>query len=384
MASVHHRIVIVGAGLGGLITARVLHRHGIDAVVYDLDASPADRAPRGMLDVHVESGQAALHAAGLSEQFRALIHPGGDALRVLDRHAGIHYDVPDAGGDRPEVSRRALRALLLESLPEATVRWGAAVTDAIPLGGGRHALTVTGGDTVTSDLLIGADGAWSRIRPLLSDATPAYTGLSYVECSLSDAEGRHRPAAAVLGTGLTIALGEEKGLFAHRDPDGSLHVYAALKTPPQWARTVDPAALRDQLLGRFTGWHPALRALIGDADGPLLPRPIHALPIGHRWPRVPGVTLLGDAAHVMSPFTAEGANLAMLDGAELAAALVGNPGDRQAALTAYEELLFPRSEAAAAEAAANLAVCFRSDAPQGLLDLMASYAELGYQPAGAG
>ncbi|WP_405013951.1 FAD-dependent oxidoreductase [Kitasatospora sp. NBC_01539] len=373
----HHPVAIVGAGLSGLVLARVLHVHGVPATVLDLDAGPDARRQGGMLDIHADSGQAALRAAGLYEDFLALVHPGGQAMRILDRHAAVHVDEADDGdGDRPEVERGQLRDLLLRSLPEGTVRWGAKAVATRPLGGGRHEVELADGTVLTTDLLVGADGAWSRVRPLVSDAVPAYSGLSFVEIDLLDADTRHPESAAVVGGGMLFALGAGQGLLAHREIDGSLHVYAALRTPEDWAATVDPAdpdTTRARLLERFADWHPSLRALIADADGALVSRPIHALPVGHRWDRVPGVTLLGDAAHLMSPFAGEGANLAMLDGAELGAALVAHPGDTEAALDHYEKALFPRSEASAAESAENLDLIFGPAAPQELIDRMASY-----------
>lgn len=373
----HHPIAIIGAGLGGLTLARVLHVNGIAAALYDLEASPAARGQGGMLDIHEESGQAALRAADLYEEFRALVHPGGEAMRVLDQDAVVRMEEADDGdGGRPEVERGQLRDLLLGSLPDGAVHWGSKVTGARPLGGGRHEVSLADGSTFTTDLLIGADGAWSRIRPLVSDATPVYSGLSFVEADLLDADARHPDSAAVVGGGMFFALGKGKGFLAHREPDGSLHVYTALEAPEDWISTIDFAPGRTGLakaavLEHFADWDKSLRALIADADGALIPRRIHALPIGHRWDRVPGVTLLGDAAHLMSPFAGEGANLAMLDGAELAAAVAAHPGATERALAAYEAALFPRSENAAAESADSLVRCFRDDAPQGLLDMFA-------------
>ncbi|MFJ7624538.1 FAD-dependent oxidoreductase, partial [Rhodococcus erythropolis] len=97
-----------------------------------------------------------------------------------------------------------------------------------------------------------------------------------------------------------------------------------------------------------------------------------ALPIGHSWSRTPGVTLLGDAAHVMSPFAGEGANLAMLDGAELGEAIASHSGTEEG-LAAYEERLFPRSAASAQQSADGLDMCFGENAPQGLLDMFTSH-----------
>jgi len=375
------RIAIIGAGLGGLTLARVLHTRGIPATVYDLDISPTARNQGGTLDLHEESGQAALADAGLSEEFRRLARPEGEEMKILDRTGAVllHEAAEDAAGERPEVDRAALRDLLLDSLPDGTVRWDAKVAGVTPLAAGAgFALAFTDGDVLSADLLVGADGAWSKVRPLLSDATPVYAGLSFVEAHVPDVDRLHPAAAALVGRGSLFALAEGKGLIAQRNGDGRIRTYIALRVPQEWATggEVDfdnPPAARATLAARFDGWDPSLLTLIADAEDTLVPRPIYALPVGHRWDRVPGVTLLGDAAHLMSPFAGEGANLAMLDGARLAVALAAHPGDTEAALAAYEALLFPRSAAAAAESAENLIAAFAPGAPRGMLDAMAAH-----------
>ncbi|WP_205602362.1 FAD-dependent oxidoreductase [Janthinobacterium agaricidamnosum] len=364
------QIAIIGAGLGGLMLARVLHVHGIAATVYEADASPQARRQGGMLDIHEESGQQALRAAGLHDAFRALIHVGGEASRVLDQHGTVLHDEGDDGtGGRPEVPRGELRRILLDALPEGCVRWGHKLTNVATLDDGRYMLSFAHGATAASDLLVGADGAWSRVRPLLSSAQPAYSGIAFIETYLFDSDRRHGATAQAVGAGALFALAPGKGIQAHREADGVLHAYVALSKPEEWLAGIDfadPAAARAAIAAQFAGWAPALTALITDADTPPVPRPVHLLPAGHRWQRVAGVTLLGDAAHLMAP-AGEGANLAMLDGAELAQALAAHPSDVEAALLAYETALFARSSAAAVESERILRLCFDDDAPHSLV-----------------
>ena len=329
--------------------------------------------------MHEESGQLALQKAGLFEAFRKHVIPSGDDMRILDKTGTVRWE--DSGDDtRPEIDRGALREILLQSLPSNSIHWGSKVTSVVKLEEGTYEVRLANGEKFTTALLIGADGAWSKVRPMLSNARPIYLGISFVETYLFDPDARHPASAALIGRGSMFALSDEKGFITHRDGDERITVYIALKTDEQWVASggidlSDTEAVKQQLLSHFVDWDDRLRALIAESDAEFIPRGIYALPVGHRWERVPGVTLLGDAAHLMSPFAGEGANLAMLDAAELAEALLTHQDDVETALTSYEAALFPRSAANAAESNSNLSISFRSDAPQGMLDLMAQYTQ---------
>ena len=367
-------ITIIGAGLGGLILARVLQVHGIQATVYEADPSPSARTQGGMLDIHEYNGQLALKAAGLYEEFRSIIHAGGEASRVVDPQGKILLDQPDDGGaGRPEVPRGELRRILLESLPEGTVQWGRKLMTIQWLSDGQHKLTFADGSSTTASLVVGADGAWSKVRPLLSDAKPEYAGTSIVETYLTDADARHPATAKAVGSGALYALTPGKGIVAHREPNGVLHTYVALTRPQAFFDNIDFAsseAAKSSVAAELDGWAPELTALItGGETAPVL-RQIHALPLGHRWQRVPGVTLLGDAAHLAPP-DGEGANLAMFDGAELGKAIAAHGDDVEAALNEFEEAMFTRSASAGVEALRTFKLCFDdANAPHGLLDLL--------------
>ena len=364
-------VTIVGAGLGGLLLARVLHVNGIMVTVYEADASAAVRSQGGQIDIHAHNGQRALAAAGLTDAFRAIIHEGGAATRIVDRTGAVLFEQPDDGNsDRPEVLRGDLRRLLLESLPPETVQWGKKLAGITPSGAGRHQLTFTDGSSVMTELLVGADGAWSRVRPLLSDAKPAYAGMTFIETFLHDVDRRHAVIADAVGPGSMLALMPGLGLVAHREAGGIIHTYAQIKCHSDWADGIDfmkPEIAKAQVAAEFTGWAPALTTLITASDTPPVLRLIHALPDGHSWDRVSGVTLLGDAAHLMAP-NGEGANLAMLDAAELGQVIAANPGNVEAALATYEKALFPRSAAEAADTHVVLDLCLGKAAPFGLIE----------------
>ncbi|GAB3429127.1 FAD-dependent oxidoreductase [Actinophytocola sediminis] len=341
-------IAIAGAGLGGLMLARVLHVHGIDAVVYERESSRDARGQGGMLDIH--SGQRALREAGLLDQFHAISRGEGQDMRLLEPDGTLllQEDTPaDAPLARPEVDRADLRDLLLDSLPDGAVRWGRAVESAAD-----GVLRFADGGSARADLLVGADGAQSRVRALLTDARPVHLGQNVVEVGIPDIDRTHPDLAAMVGRGTYWVLGDGLSLAAQRNGDGRVRIGLSFyRTAEDWFATSgipvdDPAAARARLIDLLPGWHPRFTALIAACDDTVVPRSISTLPVGLTWPSRPGVTLVGDAAHLMPP-TGEGANMALLDGAVLGLALAAQPDDFPAAVREYEREMFERTGAAA-------------------------------------
>jgi 2-polyprenyl-6-methoxyphenol hydroxylase-like FAD-dependent oxidoreductase len=344
---VNTRIAIIGAGPGGLMCARVLQRHGIDVTVYDADTSVVARDPGGTLDLHADSGQIALEDAGLLNEFIALARFEGQAKTRLDQHGTVLSSfVPDEGDDgAPEIDRGQLRAMLAEHVTPNTVRWGHKLVAATSLADGVHRLEFANGFTAETDLVIGADGAWSRVRPLVSDAIPNYSGISFLEVRFDDVDSRHPAVAKLVGDGHMFATDGHRGIIGQRNSNGHVRGFVCMRTDLDWHTGIDlddTPAIRQLLLREFQDWAAELLCFITDNDGGYAGRPIFALPAPLTWPHTSGVTLLGDAAHLMSPFGGFGVNFAMLDAAELAHALASE-ATVDAAITRYESTMFPRS-----------------------------------------
>ncbi|MER7756093.1 NAD(P)/FAD-dependent oxidoreductase [Kitasatospora sp. NPDC097643] len=363
-------IAVIGAGLGGLTLARVLHLHGIDAVVYEREPSRGARSQGGMLDLHTGTGQRALREAGLIDEFHAIARPQGQDLRLLEPDGTLllQEDTPDdAPLDRPEVDRADLRNLLLDSIPAHAVRWGHAFESA-----DRGLLHFADGSGATFDLLVGADGANSRVRALLTDARPAHTGQSVVELAIPDIDLTHPDLATMVGRGNYWVLGNGQSLAAQRNGDGRVRVYLSFyNTAANWCATSgipfdDPSAARAHLIDLFAGWDSRFTALIAACGDTILPRSITTLPVGLTWPSTPGVTLLGDAAHLMPP-VGQGANAAMLDGALLGLSLAAHADDLPAAVAEYEREMFARTHAVARQSADIQEMLASPDAGQKML-----------------
>ncbi len=350
MASASH-IAIVGGGPGGLMLARLLQLQGFRPQVFERDAHASDRPQGGSLDLHGDTGQRAMRLAELDKEFNAAARPDDQADRLYDHSGNLLFDRDGLNDNRPEIDRSVLRQILLDSLQPGTVQWGTRIRAITPRTDGRYDVQC-GEMTDPFDIVVGADGAWSQVRPLLTDVKPRYEGVTLVEFGF-DAQ-RDLAIGTLVGGGKMFAVGDNRVLIAQRNGHGHVRGYAGLRLTESVARewtTTNASSVRAMLLEAFLGWSPSLTYLIESGDF-IGVRPLYALPIGYRWASRRGVTLLGDAAHLMSPFAGEGVNLALADAVDLADVLVSVKTWSQ--VTACEAALMERARPAAEGAAAGL------------------------------
>jgi 2-polyprenyl-6-methoxyphenol hydroxylase-like FAD-dependent oxidoreductase len=369
--------------MAGLVFARVMQKHGAKVLVVERDESAVYRSQGGVLDLHRESGQWALEVAGLTHEFMALARPEGEDIRIVSKDGHVTWEElgEDPSMNRPEIDRPALRKLLVASLVPGTIQWSHKLESIQRIEGeSSYRLRFANGREIEAGMVIGADGANSLIRGLVTDARPAYTGVSFVEIGIKNARERFPAVAKLVGRGSLFALSDYKGLIAQLNGDGRIRVYVALTIGAEAFAALSipsatPERARETLLAQFEDWAPELRQLIEVCDDDtFIPRWINAMPVGLRWRTCGTVTLLGDAAHQMSPFAGAGANVAMQDGAKLAMELLTSQ-EPAVAIGTYERDMFMRAEDAARESAEGMATCISVDGAHRLAEKMRSYRE---------
>lgn len=342
------RIVVLGGGPAGLAVARLLHLRGIPSTVLERDEGPHARTQGGSLDLGEDGGQRAVHEMRLSTRFAELARPMGQRLCLMDTAGKVLVErgAADADSYRPEIDRVQLRAMLLDSIPADTVRWGAQVDVVTPLRPGVHRIVLRDGTTVDADLVIGCDGIGSRARPLVTDARPRYTGVTFLHADITRPR-RDSFIARHTGEGALFAVGENKAIMAQRNGDGSIRVHFALRTPEDPTRTrgdelEDTGAVRARLLSTFAGWSLELLTVLEEVEDAFSYWPLYSLPPRQQWAPHSGITLVGDAAHIMPPFTGEGVNMALLDAVDLVRALHDRHRTVDEAITEYEHTMLAR------------------------------------------
>lgn len=405
-------IAIIGGGPCGLTLARLLETAGINYVVFERDASPTStlRSQGGTLDIHNETGQEALRRAGLHGQFKSLARCDATTMTLMDSQGGSRASFGDDNGEeRPEIDRQQLRQILLDSIPAERIRWGKTINSVDRKEdehrGGAYAWTLNFRDGSTESgfrLIVGADGAWSKIRPLVSDksipifhvayqltsfqitdAKPIYSGKSFLEGRISPGNPQYQSAQQMAGKGTAMVMSAKSTLAVQQMSDASYRVYMGVLAPEgltQPGGDADPKDMdkaRKTMLGPggfYADWANDFRDLIEASEEPWRPWPLYRLDndvfsseerftsckgehsVQCGWKRTPGIVLLGDAAHLATP-NGEGVNQAMYDSLVLfnqiiseAGAPQRNPDDWETdvaalerAIVAYETEMRPRA-----------------------------------------
>jgi 2-polyprenyl-6-methoxyphenol hydroxylase-like FAD-dependent oxidoreductase len=372
------KIAIVGAGPGGLTLARLLQQSGAQVSVYERDQSRSARVQGSALDLHEDSGLAALQAAGLVDAFWVNHRPDLDRLRLTDSRGTILHDHPrqmSGAGKRPEIERGPLRDLLLNSLVPGTVQWDSKLESA-EMQGEQVLLRFAGGKTALADIAIGSDGANSRLRELVTPIRPEYVGVSLVEAIVPAAKQAIPELWDLLGGSALIALGGERTIGMGTKPDGSVLFYAGLKTQDAAARqsleeAIGPNARVAWFHANCEGWSNLWDPLFREAMS-MVWRPLLVCPATQHWEPKPNVTLIGDAAHVMPPYAGEGVNMAMLDALMLSKLLLSEVS-LSGAIATYEAEMFARMQHMTADTMANTEMFYAPDASDRVVALFRSF-----------
>lgn len=352
-------VAIIGAGPGGLTLARLLQQKGIHVKVYERDIDRTARVQGATLDLHHDTGLRAITAAGLLDAFKAHYRPGHDSYRITDKNGAILYDenAHSTFGDetfRPEIDRGPLRNLLLDSLAPGTVIWNSHITG------------ITDSQLATADLIIGADGANSKIRPYVTPIQPVYSGLTYIVGNIPAAAQQTPQIWSLINDGMIMALDDAKALFLSTRGDGSLDFYIGWKV----ATATGIPDIKAWFQQEFAGWSSLWLELFTHTD--IAIRPLTGMPSGLTWTSQDKITLLGDAAHVLPP-NGDGVNFAMLDALNLSENLTnGHFKTIPAAIKAYEEKMFERFEKERIDTYEMIDWTFAPNGRQKMIDMLSA------------
>lgn len=352
-------IAIVGGGPGGLMLGLLLQRQGFSFTIYERGYQNMHSDRGGSLDIHDDSGQLPLKEAGIFENFRKHARYEGEDTRIVNKDGEILYDEDAEGeGNRPEIDRGKLCDIIMEQIHPENIKYGFKFEKLIQRDNGEVELVFENSTTVMTNLVIGADGAFSQIRSYLTNAKPEYTGISMIE--MNSDENEHPDLLKFNKNGKLIGLGGDQAILGQRNGDGRIMAYISFKTKYEKLdeyRKLSLDALKERLLAEYSDWDSELQNYIAYSYDDIKFRRIYKLPIGLTWATQPNITIIGDAAHLMSPFAGEGVNMALYD-AYLLAESFKNFNNLTEVLKVYEQQMFETTKVHAKESQDNLEIFF--------------------------
>jgi 2-polyprenyl-6-methoxyphenol hydroxylase-like FAD-dependent oxidoreductase len=353
------KIAIIGAGPGGCILARLLHQQNIPFSIFESEVSINYRSQGGTLDLRTSTGLQAMKEAGLWDEFQKYARYDGESLRLCDKDAGVWLaregrkpGEKQTLGEAPEIDRATLRKILMESLPAGCVKWGYKLRKVNE----DLSLEFENGKVERGySLIVGADGTWSKTRKYLTEEMPYYTGIGGYSMTIPDPETRAPELHKFVNRGSVFSYGDHCGLTCQQMGDGSLWAGHYGLYPQDFPTTcgfdvTDSEAVKQHLRKEVHDWSPKLKAIFEHSQGEVAWRSLYMFPVGFEWEHKQSVTLLGDAAHVMTPFAGIGVNNAMNDALLLSrqiAAYVQDGGNLDNNIKVYETEMFRITKAAA-------------------------------------
>lgn len=279
----------------------------IACTIFEYEESIGARDQGGTLDLHESSGLLALKEAGLYETFLQYARPEGEVLKIylpdgriiMDEGQNAEEARPMEMHGRPEIDRINLRALLLRSLQPGTVQWNHKLRKIVTHGlvTGERTFELHFEHRVESDfdLVVGGDGAWSRVRPLCTSERPIYSGIAGYDVRILDADRAEPLLSERCGHGMCLTLGSHKGILSQKNGDGTIRTYGFMRTSESWEQEsgIDfshpKAALAEFVNQFYSEWSQDAKDLLLRAESDsAIPRKMYMLPVGLRWDHQPG------------------------------------------------------------------------------------------------
>lgn len=360
-------VAIVGGGMGGLLLARLLQLQNINVKVYERDLNSKVRVQGSPLDLHDDSGLIAMEKGGLLDEFYKNIRPNASKARIVNQNLELKFDehsitkisteeiinpskdsLQDISKPRPEIDRSELRAILLHSLRTETMVWDSQFLSMEKENNGWRLFFKNGINTY-ADLVIGADGANSKIRHYVSTLKPIYSGITMIEGTIYNAKKNAPNLFEFSKGGKVLALGNEQTIMYGTKGDGSLMFLLSSKILENWISENDLDFKDNQKIFEwfkevYQDWSSDWHELFMSDELYFIPRPQYYFSQNQSWETQENVTIIGDAAHRMPPFAGKGANLAMLDAVELADFLTNNQfSDLKTAISHFEKRMLERA-----------------------------------------
>ena len=270
---------------------------------------------------------------------------------------------------RPEIDRERLQEILLMGVGESRVRWRRKVKSV------RERMVEFEGGEVEGpfDLIVGADGAFSKVSHVLTEVRPRYSGI----CGLDGHIVKPKDIVGVdelVGRGSYFTYSDGKALMAQRLGDDSVKVGMWVKREKEWVESLwkekaeNIEELKNVMLEEFREWTEEMKDWIR-ASSTFRKWVLWELRVGHTWEHKEGYTLLGDAAHLCTPFAGLGVNAAMKDALDLSEQIIESVsgGTLDEAVKKYEQEMFPRAKEVQTRTMQNKEGMFSPDAPVGMM-----------------